>query len=110
MASSQTQAPVAAPGSTATSQPRSSAKAITVTHPGRFDNRDKRSGPVSGGELPEATDEGDCMPAEWSSPTPSSGPLVELLLSTDGSTLTVTYNGRSVVYTPTVLRTSDPCA
>jgi hypothetical protein len=58
----------------------------------------------------EATDEGDWMPAEWSSPTSSSGLLVELLLSADGNTLTVTYNGRSVVYTPTVLRTSDLCA
>jgi hypothetical protein len=58
----------------------------------------------------EAPEEGDWIPAEWSSPTSPSGLVVELLLSADGDTLTATYNGRPVVYTPTELRTSDLCA
>ena len=58
----------------------------------------------------EAPDEGDWIPAEWSSPTSASGLQVELLLSDDGNTLTVTYNGRAVVYAPTELRETDLCA
>jgi hypothetical protein len=58
----------------------------------------------------EAGDESGWLPAEWSSPEAVSGLLLELLLSKDGKTLTVTYNGRSVEYEPTDLRTSDPCA
>ena len=58
----------------------------------------------------EASDEGGWLPAEWSSPEAASGLLLELLLSDDGNTLTATYNGRSVEYASTDLRTSDLCA
>jgi len=58
----------------------------------------------------DAHDQRDWMPAEWTPPTSASGFVVELLLSADGETLTVTYNDHAVVYTPTELRTSDICA
>jgi hypothetical protein len=58
----------------------------------------------------EAPEEGDWIPAEWSSPTSASGLQVELMLSADGHTLIVTYNDRAVVYVPTELRETDLCA
>ena len=58
----------------------------------------------------EAGDQINWMPGKWYSPASLSGLSVELLLSADGNTLTVTYNGRSVEYAPTALTPSDLCA
>jgi hypothetical protein len=58
----------------------------------------------------EASDTGDWLPAEWSSPQNGSRISVVLVLNSGGDELTLTRLGRAVVYAPTELTEADLCA
>jgi hypothetical protein len=58
----------------------------------------------------EASDTGDWLPAEWSSPQNGSTISVVLELNSNGDKLTLTRLGRAVAYAPTEITEADLCA